>query len=53
MSDLHNDHHDHDHDHDQSHDSNARREFLKQTAVASMILGVGIAATTPAAAGPL
>ena len=53
MSDLHADHHDHDHDHDQSHDSNARRDFLKQTAVASMILGVGIAATTPVAAGPL
>ena len=54
MSDLHNDdHHDHDHDHDQSHDTNARRDFLKQTAVASMILGVGIVATTPVAAGPL
>jgi hypothetical protein len=52
MSDLHDDHHDHDHEHDHS-ESHARREFLKQTAVASMILGAGIAATTPVAAGPL
>lgn len=52
MSNHHDDHHDHDHDHD--HNSLARRDFLKQTAIASMILGVGIAATTtPVAAGPL
>jgi hypothetical protein len=52
MSDLHDDHHDHEHPHDHS-DSQARRDFLKQTAVASMILGVGIPMSTPAAAGPL
>jgi hypothetical protein len=52
MSDLHDDHHDRDHEHDHS-DSHARREFLKQTAVASMILGAGIAVTVPVAAGPL
>ena len=50
MSDLHDDHHDHDHDHS---DTQARRDFLKQTAVASMILGVGIPMATPVAAGPL
>ena len=52
MSDLRDEHHDHDHEHDHS-ESHARREFLKQTAVASMILGAGIAVTTPVAAGPL
>ena len=52
MSDLHHDHDDHDHEHDHS-DSNARREFLKQTAIASMMLGVSITATTAVAAGPL
>ncbi len=53
MTDLKHEHHDHEHDPDQSHDSHARREFLKQTAIASMILGVGIVATTPVAAGHL
>jgi hypothetical protein len=53
MTDLNDDRHDHEHDHDQSHDSHARRDFLKQTAVASMILGVGIPMAMPAAAGPL
>jgi hypothetical protein len=53
MTDLNDDHHDREHDHDQSHDSHARRDFLKQTAVASMILGVGIPIATPVAAGPL
>ncbi|MDQ3261810.1 MAG: gluconate 2-dehydrogenase subunit 3 family protein [Pseudomonadota bacterium] len=53
MIDLNNDHHDREHDHDPSHDSHARREFLKQTAVASMILGAGIPMATPVAAGPL
>ena len=42
MSDLHDDHNDHDHEHDHS-ESHARREFLKQPAVASMISGAGIA----------
>ena len=51
MSDHHDDHHDHDHEH--SHDSAARRDFLKQTAIASMILGTGVSMTTPVAAGPL
>ena len=51
MSDHHDDHHDHDHEH--SHDSAARRDFLKQTAIASMILGTGVSMTTPVVAGPL
>lgn len=51
MSNHHDDHHDHDHEH--SHDSQARRDFLKQTAIASMILGTGVTMTTPAAAGTL
>lgn len=53
MSDLDNDRDNCEHNHDSSHDSHARREFLKQTTVASMILGAGIPTAKPAAAAPM
>lgn len=52
MTDLDNDRDNHEQNHNSSQDSFARREFLKQTTVATMILGVGIPTAQAATEGP-